>query len=195
MSPYNTYDDSSLLSLLKRSDDKAFTEIYYRYWEKIFAIAYNLTRSEFDAMEMVQNLFTGIWERRTTFNAEKLENYLATAVKFSFYRELERTRRKKEIEAGLYEYFDEAAMDEEIESRFTEEYLRGQIERLPEKCRLVFTCSRVYQMTNEEIANHLSISEKTVEGHMTKGLKLLRLYIRESGLLSLLGVSLHQLLQ
>lgn len=193
MPPYNTYDDTSLLSLLKRSDDKAFTEIYYRYWEKLFAIAYNLTKSEFDAMEIVQNLFTGIWERRTTFEAKKLENYLATAVKFSFYRELERGRRKKEIESGLYEHFDEAYMDREIESRFLEESLRGQIESLPQKCRLVFIYSRIHQMTNEEIAKHLSISEKTVEGHITKGLKLLRLYLKESGLLTLLGIALHDL--
>jgi len=47
-----------------------------------------------------------------------------------------------------------------------------------------------------EIAEKMNISEKTVEGHLTKGLKLIRMNLRDSGILSvLISSSIHQLLQ
>lgn len=149
MSSYATYNDAQLLALLRDSDKGAFTEIYHRYWDRMLAIGINLTADKDAAKEIVQDLFIGIWDRRERFQAEKLENYLATAVKFNFFKQMERRKRQKEIEASLQADKDLSALDQQIETRFLEEYLKGQIERLPEKCRLVFNYSRIQEMSNK----------------------------------------------
>jgi RNA polymerase sigma-70 factor (ECF subfamily) len=59
----------------------------------------------------------------------------------------------------------------------SERELKARIEKccqaLPEKCRIVFEMSR-QGSTHLYIARHLNISEKTVERHITRALRLLR---------------------
>jgi len=48
------------------------------------------------------------------------------------------------------------------------------LESLPEKCRQVFELSRYEGKKYKEIAIELNISEKTVEAHISKALKILK---------------------
>jgi len=53
-------------------------------------------------------------------------------------------------------------------------FIDSLINQLPPKCKEVFKLSREEQLTNQEIAQRLSVSKRTVEGHITKALMLLR---------------------
>ena len=53
--------------------------------------------------------------------------------------------------------------------------IESEVNQLPDKCRSVYELSRIENKTNKEIAQYLDISEKTVENHLTKALKRLRL--------------------
>ena len=48
------------------------------------------------------------------------------------------------------------------------------IRNLPEHCRVVFEMSRIEDLKNREIAEKLGVTQKTVEAHLTKALKILR---------------------
>ena len=48
------------------------------------------------------------------------------------------------------------------------------IDRLPEKCRLVFILNRFEELSYKEVAERLGISVKTVENQMSKALRILR---------------------
>ena len=52
--------------------------------------------------------------------------------------------------------------------------LEALVAGLPEKCQLVYRMSRENGHSQREIAGELNISEKTVEAHLGKALKLLR---------------------
>jgi RNA polymerase sigma-70 factor (ECF subfamily) len=63
------------------------------------------------------------------------------------------------------------------ETVFLNELIRNfekEVKYLPSQCRSVFELSRKENKTNREIAEVLGISEKTVEGHLTKAIKQLR---------------------
>jgi RNA polymerase sigma-70 factor (ECF subfamily) len=45
--------------------------------------------------------------------------------------------------------------------------------KLPDKCRAVFMARRVEGLSHRETAEKFGISEKTVEKHMAKGIRLL----------------------
>ena len=190
------YTDQELLALLKQGAHQAFTEIYDRYWSKMLAIAYNHTKDKSAAQEIVQELFIGIWNRREKLEIQTLGNYLATAVKFSVFKQIEKERRRREIEHVQYAPDSYADEEQKIEARFLQEYISGQVEQLPEKCRMVFNYSRVQHMTIPEIAAKMGISEKTVEGHLTKGLKTIKLNLKDSGMLAIIAAStIHEVLK
>jgi RNA polymerase sigma-70 factor, ECF subfamily len=56
-----------------------------------------------------------------------------------------------------------------------EQKIKTALSELPEQCRTVFQMSRFEELKYQEIADKLGISIKTVEAHMGKALKLLRL--------------------
>jgi RNA polymerase sigma-70 factor (ECF subfamily) len=63
---------------------------------------------------------------------------------------------------------------------------------LPPQARIIFEKSRVEGKKYREISIELNISEKTVEAHMSKALKIIRDFIRVNGIhYSLLFLLLH----
>jgi len=64
--------------------------------------------------------------------------------------------------------------DVELETQELQKVITLTIAQLPEKCRIVFSLSRFEDMTYQDIADHLQISIKTVENHISKALKILR---------------------
>ena len=64
-----------------------------------------------------------------------------------------------------------------LHEREINQLLDHQIALLPEQCRHVFLLRRQEELSNKEIAARLGISVKTVEGHITKAIKYLRLHM------------------
>ena len=70
-----------------------------------------------------------------------------------------------------------------------QEKVKQAIDLLPEKCREIFIMSRIRGLKNEEIADNLHISKRTVETHISKALKVLRVELKDYvGLIILLGI-------
>ena len=60
------------------------------------------------------------------------------------------------------------------------EMLQKGIEQLPEKCKEVFLLSRSGNLSNQEIADNLGISIKTVNNQTWKAMKLLKAFVSKS---------------
>ena len=74
----------------------------------------------------------------------------------------------------LDESFIPEVGDDEIDTSFRDALIWKAVDNLPEKCRQVFLLSKRDGLSNEEIANELNISIKTVKNQMTKALSRLR---------------------
>lgn len=159
-----------------QGDEAAFTEIYNRYWDKLFAVAFNRCGAETEAEEIVQDVFLSLWNRRLAIQLKySIATYLSVAVKYQVINKLSKQHRKQVHLESI------SGVDEGVESTelwFNERELRGQLDRavnsLPEKCRLVFLLSREEGKGTKQIAQELNIAEKTVEAHLTKALKEIR---------------------
>jgi len=64
MSSIASLSDIQLIGLLRSEDRHAFSEIYTRYWEKLFTVAANKTGKPEKAEEVVQDIFISLWQRR-----------------------------------------------------------------------------------------------------------------------------------
>ncbi|MBX3252623.1 MAG: RNA polymerase sigma-70 factor [Chitinophagaceae bacterium] len=177
MHDYQNYTDLDLVALLNRGDERAFTEIYNRYWDKLFTTAVNRLGDIQEAREIVQDIFFKLWKRRTKVEiAQTLSIYLASAVKYEVLNLLAVKNRHrvylqhiKHIQSDI----SEATLQQLSFSELRRE-LESVVNDLPEKCRLVYKLSREAGYTNNEIARTMHISEKTVEAHLSKALRRLR---------------------
>ena len=181
-----TATDEQLLERLSKGDRNAFTQLYNRYWDKLFAVAMHRLNDQEEAEEVVQEVFLSLWQRRLTLKlTHTLRTYLSVAVKYRVINHLDRHYRKKHCMDQLA--IGAVTSEESTSCWLTEKELRQQLEKgirqLPEKCRIVFLMSREENKTYSQIASELDISEKTVEAHMTKALSTLRRTLKLSSVL------------
>lgn len=177
MVSYAAYSDIELLDLLRSGDKAAFSEIYNRYWKKIFTVAANKIGQSEEAEEIVQDIFISMWNRRESITiTTSLNAYLAVSVKYRVIKILAKRNlynRYTDHSLNILPQFDNSTQDwlefEELKSR-----LALLVIQLPEKCRLVYKLSREEGMSQKQIAEEFGISEKTVEAHIGKALKHLR---------------------
>ncbi len=60
-----------------------------------------------------------------------------------------------------------------------EQIIQETLSSLSPQCRKVFEMSRLQEMKNREIAENLNISVRTVEGHISKGIKTLKIALKD----------------
>lgn len=175
-------DDAVLVEFLRSDSPRAIEEIYDRYWKKMLAVAYGIVKDKDDAQEIVQNVFIRLWDKRQNLKISNLSGYLATAVRYGVYTQIQRNRRKEEVGKIYLDRKQEKDFEEEkIYANFLKQYINGVVDKLPDRCKLVFVYSREEGKTIPEIAEKLDIAEKTVESHLTKALKRIRLSLKEIG--------------
>ncbi|MDN3549209.1 RNA polymerase sigma-70 factor [Mucilaginibacter aquaedulcis] len=174
---YNTLNDIELINLLAIDDEKAFTEIYNRYWNRLFAIAFNKLRDLNEAEEIVQDIFVSLWKRRKVLEiTDTLSAYLAVSVKYRVIKLLNKQNNQQQYIAhtGNVVSMCDDSTQQWIEFEELKNQLAVYVASLPEKCRLVYQMSRDQGFTHKKIASELGIAEKTVEAHLTKAVKILR---------------------
>jgi len=174
MQHYPTCSEDDLLRCLRGGDEKAFTEIFNRYWEKLLATAYYYMHDKHAAEDIVHEVLISLWMRKAELRIVSLNAYLATAVKFSVFKAIARDKRRKELlkENSLPETFSD--IEEKLDARFLNDYLQGVVEELPEKTKLIFTYSRQHELSISQIAGKMDLSPKAVEYHITRALKTLK---------------------
>jgi RNA polymerase sigma-70 factor (family 1) len=176
MSNYSKLTDQDLTGLLVSGDESAFTEIYTRYWKRLFTLAANKIHDLEEAEEIVQDIFISLWSRRKLLNVTaSLHAYLATAVKYRVITTLNHRYHQHKYADSLRQ---EGLLDHSTEQWIEFEELRTRLNKLvstlPEKCRLVYTLSKDEGHSQKKIAADLKISEKTVEAHLARAMKSLR---------------------
>lgn len=177
MLKYANLSDPELVTLLKKGDSDAFTTIYKRYWSLLMAISYSHLKDRFLAEEIAQEVFLSLWRRQSLLKIDTLNAYLATAVKYAIFKHLNQSERHRQLLGNNYNQATYVS-SEDIDARFLQDYINGVVERLPEKCRIVYKMSRNLGLTIPEIATELKISEKTVQAHLSKALKVLRVFLK-----------------
>jgi len=170
--------DETLLELLKNEDRLAFNMLYNRYWKKLYNITNKRIKDREAAEEIVQDLFTSLWLNRKKINIHtSFENYLYGSIRYLIIACYQKQANKLKFEENFSKVntLTDNTTEDAILTNDLIQSLNRRVYMLPDKCRSVFELSRKDHKTNKEIAMVMGISEKTVENHMTKALKILRI--------------------
>jgi len=173
---YHTIENESLLvQNLSKGNLLAFNTLYNEYSNRLYRFALGYLKSEAEAEELVQEVFTKIWEKRADLKRElSFKSFLFT-IAFNIIRRHFRTK------AYLSEYFKTGVISEpdmQTSQKITYDslyqYITELVNQLPERRKEIFIKSRFEGLSINEIAEKLKISHKTVENQLTDALKFIR---------------------
>ena len=177
---YCTLDNEQLVQGFQSGDMRAFKEIYNRYWLKLYSLAYTQTGIKEEAEDLIHNLFESLWKKRSELAIRNLTTYLITSVKYlsiAYIRSQINIRKYNE-----YLIFQEIEKTTNTEDIINYSDLQMAVEKamktLPEKTLEVFRMSRFENKSVKDIAQYLNLSEKAVEYHITKSLKVMKEHLR-----------------
>ena len=180
-SSLKSLNSEELVVLLKTGEISPFEELYNRFWDKLYSNAFKRVQIEEVAEEIVQDFFTSLWiNREKIIVHSSFNNYMLRAVRnlvFKYYQKSYSYKKYQELtQSDTIEY--DYSTEDLIAYNDLIRTLDKEVETLSPKCKGVYNLSRKEFKSNKEIATILQISEKTVENHITKALKVLRFSVR-----------------
>lgn len=158
-----------------------FDFIFQYYYSGLCAYAEKITKNSKVSEDIVQDLFVNLWLKHNQLKINtSLKNYLFTAVK---NRSLDFLKREKNKFKRIQHIQETIEPTENLfiywmaESEL-EELVGSCIEKLPPRCCEIFKLSRFEGFKNQEIADKLGISKRTVELQISNALRSLRLHLK-----------------
>lgn len=165
----------------RKGSPEAFEMIFKCHWHRLYTIARSKIQSHDEAEEIVQGIFSTLWEKRASLLITNLSYYLITALRNKIIDDV----RAKVIQKKYWEYYknfipqQRNVTDEVVIYDDLSEAIEQAVKRLPEKSREVFRLSRLEGRSKQEIAKLLQLSEKAIEYHLTKSLKELKVQLKD----------------
>lgn len=175
-------------------DNEYFKILYKKYFKVLHAYSFRIVSNNEVAEDIVQEVFLLCWDRRKSIDTTiPMKSYLYTLTRrksIDFLRKSENNNLPlSEFETHLDQFFFETLVfDDHIDMQEIERVIRKAVELLPPKCKDVFLLSRDKDMKNKQIAESLNLNIKTVEKHISKALKQIRLSLEDGGFLVILVV-------
>jgi RNA polymerase sigma-70 factor (family 1) len=184
------FSEEEVLRGLRDGNQVAFEAIYKLYWHRLYLTAYSKVESHAEAEEIVQNIFSTLWEKRQTLLITNLGAYLQISVRNRIINHI----RGRITQRKYWEYYKnyiplgrESTADAVMYDDLAEA-VEVAVNRLPEKSRQVFRLNRLEGKSIREIANLMKLSEKAIEYHLTQSIKELKVHLRDFILVLLISI-------
>ena len=129
--------------------------------------------------DITQDIFLKIWRNRTSIGAvDAFGPYLFRMARNAVYDRFD-NRSVRENYARRASLLPEYELpDSAIDSRDLLLLIRMVVEKMPEQRRRIFRMSREEGLSNDQIAEQLSISRRTVENQISRALAELRKLVK-----------------
>ena len=163
-----------IIEKTKSEEGQAFEILFREYYSRLCAFVFKLTQNYSASEDIVQELFIKLWIQRGELEiTESVSGYLYQASRnaaLNFLR-AEKSRQKSMQNMQVQEWQNDNNLIEQIEFSAT---LNQCISQLPERSRDVFMKSRFDGLKQQEIADQLGISVKTIKNQIWKSLQFLK---------------------
>lgn len=149
--------------------EKEFDSYFRKLYLPLGMYALRIVGDADTAEDLVADSFSKVWQKiREGLEIDNFKSYIYQSVRnecLSYLRNKKETVGLENIMEINHETIDTSERDAKIWKA---------IDGLPEKCRQVFLLSKRDGLSNEEIAEEMGISIKTVKNQMTKAFSRLR---------------------
>lgn len=168
-----TWSDIELLTLIK-NEEKAFRVLYDRYWSRLYFYALNVLNDPKICEDIVQDVFTDLWQNAHQKDVQNVAAYLHQATKYKIFNTLRNGKTRQSHLERISQLQSQPQLSDPLEATELESMIKQLISELPKRCQQIFLLSRFEYLSNQEIADKLGISLQTVKNQISKALAYLR---------------------
>lgn len=172
------------------SEIYSFNQLFADYKSRFVHFANTYVGDSMIAEDIAIESLMYYWENRGNLAPDSnIPAYILTVIKHKCLNYLQRLRTREEIveylkdcdtwELNLRIATLEACNPEKLFTDELQSLVDKALKTLPEQTREIFVRSRYNNQSHKEIAVALGISTKTVEFHITKALKVLRVALKD----------------
>jgi RNA polymerase sigma-70 factor (ECF subfamily) len=176
------------------SDIQLFNQLFSEYQKRFIYFAITYLQDEAAAEDVVMDSFIYYWENRKTLEPDSnIPAYILKIVKHKCLNHLRSRSIRIKVQNDINSHETrvlqarittlEACEPHELFREEAYEIVKHALASLPARTRDIFVRSRYQNQNYREIAEELGVSAKTVEFHISKALKVLRLVLNDYFLL------------
>ena len=168
-------NDQKTKLLIAEGNTRRFQLLMEVTSDELLHYALSFVRNQEIAEELISDVYVKIWHKRSELpNIQNIRSYLFIAVKNSCLSHLRKMKNEKIVFIDEYNDFLFPAIESNDEETIEKEKLNKIYEaigELPPKCKEAFSLAKINGFKHREIADIMSISEKTVNNHLVTALK------------------------
>ncbi|MDR2282127.1 MAG: RNA polymerase sigma-70 factor [Sphingobacterium sp.] len=168
--------ERDLLLMLRQNTSKAFEQAYDAYSEKLLYYIHSKIGDKKRSEDILQEVFIDFWNKIDCVDTS-IYGYLFNSTKYQIlnhYRS-EKVKEKYLIHlSNFLQHINSISPQKYLEAKEIMAQIETLVAQLPPQCRKVFAMSRFEHKSNDEIAEELQISKRTVENYITKSLAFIR---------------------
>lgn len=173
---------NEILKRIISGDESSFERVYHYYYPRLNYFAKQYLPDAETSKNIVQDVFTELWDRRNTLqNDTNLNAWLFTVTRNKSLKVISHLKSRQNYDnhiksrqlavnySSLADFDTSNLVFEELQAQ-----IKSGLEKLTPACRKVFEMSRFEDKKNREIAEELNLSIKTVEAQISKALRSLK---------------------
>lgn len=171
------YIDKGTIEAFRDGQISGFEKIYRLFNGRVYNFVFSIIRDSSLAKDLTQDTFLLIWDRRANIDgANNLEGYIFTVAKNAVYQHIRRKLLlQKYINKSETNFeLENTGIEQKLDNKLFEEDVLKLINELPESRKKIFLLFWKSDMSYREIAELLSVSEKTVATQIHRSLQFLR---------------------
>lgn len=171
-------DEAALLARIRERDERALEDLYARYSGPLYGLAYQVTRSERFAQDVVQEVFVAVWRDAARFDPTRgaLGPWLFSLAR---HKAIDLVRRESNVRRHTVDVdlsFEEAPDDVDREAwlNLRRDRVRAAVAELPDIQREALELAFFSGLTHVEVAERLGIPLGTAKTRIRTALLRLR---------------------
>jgi RNA polymerase sigma-70 factor (ECF subfamily) len=176
-----------ILQNIVSGDESSFEKIYRYYYPRLNYFAKQYLLDVEVSRNIVQDTFTELWQRRHSLHSDtNIQAWLFAVTKNKSLKAISQLKSRQNYDNFIKSRqldVNYKSLSDFDTSNFVFEELQHKIQEALDKltpaCRKVFEMSRLEDKKNKEIAEELNLSIKTVEAHITKALRSLKVDLKD----------------
>ena len=171
-------EDAALFARIVERDERAVEELYARYSGPLYSLAYQVTRAEHFAQEVVQEVFVAVWNQADRFDPSRgsVAPWLFSLARHKAIDLVRREANVRKRTADVNLEFEAAADDVDREAwlNLRRDRVREAISTLTETQRTALELAFFSGLTHVEVAERLGIPLGTAKTRIRSALLKLR---------------------
>jgi RNA polymerase sigma-70 factor (ECF subfamily) len=182
--------DADLIAACRNPNNEgfeaAFEQIYHRYRDRVYSIAYRITSNAVDAMDIVQESFGLVFRKLDSFRSDSLfSTWLFRLVVNCSIDQRRRDRARAAWQSDQLDRVAETVLDPSVSpdsaaqaSEFGQQ-VQAALALLSQKLRVVLALRYLEDMSYEQLAATLSLSLGTVKSRLARAHLALERVLRD----------------